>query len=44
MTRIVKSNGFVPVTLLKVPALKVVAVKTKETDGYNSLVLGVLKE
>lgn len=44
MTRIVKENGFVPVTLLKVPSLKVVAVKTKETDGYNALVLGVLKE
>lgn len=44
MTRIVKWNDFVPVTLLKVPTLKVVAVKTKETDGYTSLVLGVLKE
>jgi large subunit ribosomal protein L3 len=43
MTRIVKDSGFVPVTLLKIPTLKVVAVKTKETDGYNSLVLGVLK-
>lgn len=43
MTRIVKGNGFVPVTLLKVPALKVVALKTKETDGYTALVLGVLK-
>jgi large subunit ribosomal protein L3 len=44
MTRIVKGNGFVPVTLLKVPALKVVALKTKETDGYTALVLGVLKD
>lgn len=43
MTRIVKGNEFVPVTLLKVPTLKVVGVKTVETDGYNSLVLGVLK-
>lgn len=43
MTRIVKWNDFVPVTLLKVPVLKVVAVKTKETDGYNSLVIWVLK-
>lgn len=44
MTRIVKGNDFVPVTLLKVPTLKVVAVKTKETDGYTSLVIGVLKD
>jgi ribosomal protein L3 len=32
MTRIVKDNTFVPVTLLEVPALKVIAVKTKESD------------
>ncbi len=44
MTRIVKANDFVPVTLLQVPTLKVVAVKTKETSGYNSLVIWVLKE
>lgn len=44
MTRVVKWNDFVPVTLLKIPALRVVAVKTVETDGYNSLVLWVLKE
>lgn len=44
MTRIVKWNDFVPVTLLKVPALKVVAVKTKETDWYNSLVIWILKD
>jgi len=39
MTRIVKANDFVPVTLLQVPTLKVVAVKTKEANGYNSLVI-----
>lgn len=44
MTRIVKGNDFVPVTLLQVPTLKVVAIKTEETDGYTSLVIGVLKE
>lgn len=44
MTRIVKWSDFVPVTLLKVPTLKVVAIKTKETDGYTSLVIWVLKE
>ena len=44
MTRIVKWNDFVPVTLLKVPTLKVVAIKTVETDGYTSLVIWILKE
>lgn len=44
MTRIVKENGFVPVTLIKIPTLKVVAIKTMETDGYNSLVIWVLRE
>jgi len=44
MTRIVKGNDFVPVTLLKVPTLKVVGVKTEATDGYNAVVVGILKE
>lgn len=44
MTRVVKWNDFVPVTLLKVPTLKVVAIKTQETDGYTALVLGVLRD
>jgi ribosomal protein L3 len=32
MTRIVKDNTFVPVTLLEVPELRVIAIKTKEAD------------
>lgn len=44
MTRIVKENEFIPVTLAKIPSLKVVAIKTVETDGYNSLVIWVLRE
>ncbi len=44
MTRIVKDNTFVPVTLLEVPNLKVVAIKTKETDWYNALVIWILKK
>jgi large subunit ribosomal protein L3 len=44
MTRIVKWNDFVPVTLLKVPSLKVVAIKKEETDGYNALVIWILKD
>lgn len=44
MTRVVKANDFVPVTLLRVPSLRVVAIKTTETDGYNALVIWVLKD
>lgn len=44
MTRVIKWNDFVPVTLLKVPVLKVVYIKTVETDWYNALVLGILKK
>jgi large subunit ribosomal protein L3 len=44
MTRIVKWNEFVPITLLKVPTVKIIAVKTEETDGYNSIVLWILRE
>lgn len=43
MTRIVKDNGFIPVTLLKVPSLKVVAHKTMENDWYDALVVWILK-
>lgn len=44
MTRVVKWNDFIPVTLLKVPKMKIVAVKTIESDGYNALVLWILKD
>jgi large subunit ribosomal protein L3 len=39
MTRIVKEDKFVPVTLLQVPTLKVVALKNEEADGYNAVVI-----
>ena len=41
MTRVVKGDRFVPVTLLQVPALKVVAVKNEEEDWYNAVVIGI---
>ncbi len=41
MTRVVKDDKFVPVTLLQVPTLKVVAVKNEETDWYNAVVIGI---
>lgn len=44
MTRVVKWNDFVPVTLLKIPSIKIIAIKTKEIDWYNSLVLWILKD
>lgn len=44
MTRIVKNNSFIPVTLLKVPTLKVIAHKTIQKDWYNALVVWVQKD
>ncbi len=41
MTRVVKGDRFVPVTLLQVPTLKVVAVKNEEVDWYNAVVIGI---
>lgn len=42
MTRVVKGERFVPVTLLQVPELRVVWFKTLEKDGYDALIVGVL--
>lgn len=39
MTRIIKNGAFVPVTLLRVPAITVFQVKTVERDGYDAVVL-----
>ena len=44
MTRIVKDDKFIPVTLLEVPALRVVGYKTLETDGYQAMIVGILSE
>lgn len=44
MTRVIKEDKFIPITLLKIPVLKVVAVKTIEKDWYEAVVVGVLKE
>ncbi|MDI9348441.1 MAG: 50S ribosomal protein L3 [Candidatus Symbiobacter sp.] len=42
MTRLFSADGsHVPVTVLKVDACQVVAVRTKENDGYTALQLGV---
>lgn len=39
MTRIIKGSALVPVTLVKIPEIKVVQIKTVETDGYDAVVL-----
>jgi len=44
MTRVVKDDKFIPVTLLQVPTLKIVWFKTLEKDGYDAIIIGVLNE
>ena len=41
MTRVVKDDRFVPVTLLQVPAVKVIGIKTEEENGYNAVIIGI---
>jgi len=41
MTRVVKNDRFVPVTLLQVPAIKVVWIRTLEENGYDAVIIGV---
>lgn len=42
MTRVVKGERFVPVTLLQVPELRVVWFKTQEKDWYDAIIVWVL--
>ena len=42
MTRVMKDNRFIPVTLLQVPTMKVVGHKTLEKDGYHAIVIGII--
>ncbi len=44
MTRVVKDEKFIPITLLQVPELRVVWFKTLEKDGYEAIIVWVLKE
>ena len=39
MTRIIKGDTMVAVTLVKIPEIKVVQQKTIDTDGYEAFVL-----
>ncbi|MBT3727581.1 hypothetical protein HOG21_08325 [bacterium] len=42
MTRVIKNDRFIPITLLQVPTLKVVGFKSLEKDGYKAIIVGVL--
>lgn len=42
MTRVIKDDKFVPVTLLEVPKMQVVGYKTMEKDGYSAIIVGIV--
>jgi len=44
MTRVIKEDKFIQVTLLKIPELRVFWFKTLEKDGYEAVIVWVLKE
>ncbi len=42
MTRVIKNDKFIPVTLLEVPKMQVVWYKTAAKDGYSAIIIGVV--
>lgn len=44
MTRVIKDDRFIPVTLLEVPQMQVVGYKTAEKDGYSAVIVGIVKK
>ena len=42
MTRVIKNETFIPVTLLEVPKMQVVGYKTTAHDGYSALIVGIV--
>ena len=44
MTRVVKWEKFVPITLLQLPELRVIWFKTEEKDGYEAIIIWVLRD
>lgn len=42
MTRIVKWDKFIPITLLEIPTMKIVWFKTMEKDWYEAMIVGIL--
>ena len=43
MTRIIKNDTFIPITLLSLLDMRVVGYKTQEKDGYSTIIVGVVK-
>ena len=44
MTRVIKKDKFIPITLLNVPELRVVWFKTTEKDWYDAMIVWVVKK
>ena len=44
MTRVIKGDKFVPVTLLELPTMQVVGYKTAEKDGYSAIIVGIARK
>lgn len=42
MTRVIKGDKFVPVTLLEIPKMQVVGYKTAQKDGYSAIIVGIV--
>lgn len=42
MTRVIKGDKFVPVTLLEIPKMQVVGYKTAAKDGYSAIIVGIV--
>lgn len=44
MTRVIKGDKFVPVTLLEIPKMQVVGYKTAAKDGYSAIIVGIVSK
>ncbi len=44
MTRVIKNDKFVPITLLEIPSMQVLGYKTQEKDGYSAMIVGISGE
>ena len=42
MTRVIKGDKFIPITLLKIPELRVVWFKTIEKDWYSAMIVWII--
>ena len=42
MTRVIKDDRFIPITLLELPKMQVVGYKTVEKDGYSAIIVGIV--